>query len=514
MRTPIGSPQYTNMNIRPSTLIFRLLPLLFVFAFSGQLSAQADAAAGKQLFLNNCASCHNNNMKDKMTGPALAGTQDRWEDKGLLYDWIRNSTRVIQEVKDPYAVALFKEYGSVMTSFPNLTDADIDNILLYIDNKAAFGCAEPPCAPAPPTGGGGVAGGGSSKGGKMLSWILFGSLLLLAALLASVIARLNRMNKVKAGEDPGEAKSFMSTVLNKTVLGLIFFGLFLVGLFFIINSAIGLGRQQDYAPSQPIAFSHARHAGDLEIECQYCHDGARRSKHATIPGVNTCMNCHKAVKEGPTTGLTEIAKIYVSAGFDPESGTYIEDYENYSDEQIAEVMQSWFVGNVKDDLLAAKNEKYTDFEGNVLEDKLLADAEKKAEKMWANEVAGPLHANMAKGLLKSNEENPFSLNGPIHWERIHNLPDHAYFNHQQHVTVGGVECETCHGPVDEMEVMRQHAPLSMGWCVNCHRQTEVQFADNPYYDSYELYHDQLEAGTLDKVTVEDIGGIECQKCHY
>ncbi|NJN77849.1 MAG: cytochrome c3 family protein, partial [Saprospiraceae bacterium] len=92
--------------------------------------------------------------------------------------------------------------------------------------------------------------------------------------------------------------------------------------------------------------------------------------------------------------------------------------------------------------------------------------------------------------------------------------DHVYFNHAQHVTVGKVECQTCHGKVEEMEVVQQYSPLSMGWCVNCHRQTEVQFKDNEYYEAYQHYQKDLEEGNIDKVTVEDIGGLECQKCHY
>jgi hypothetical protein len=82
------------------------------------------------------------------------------------------------------------------------------------------------------------------------------------------------------------------------------------------------------------------------------------------------------------------------------------------------------------------------------------------------------------------------------------------------VTVGKVECQECHGKAEEMEVLQQYAPLSMGWCINCHRQTEVQFEGNEYYKSYARYHDELASGSRDKVTVEDIGGLECQKCHY
>ncbi|MFN8276066.1 MAG: cytochrome c3 family protein [Chitinophagales bacterium] len=103
---------------------------------------------------------------------------------------------------------------------------------------------------------------------------------------------------------------------------------------------------------------------------------------------------------------------------------------------------------------------------------------------------------------------------PVEWVRIHNLPDHVYFNHAQHVVAGKVACQTCHGNIQEMEEVKQFAPLSMGWCVNCHRQTEVQFASNNYYSTYEKLHEDLKNKKIDKVTVEKIGGTECAKCHY
>jgi mono/diheme cytochrome c family protein len=101
---------------------------------------------------------------------------------------------------------------------------------------------------------------------------------------------------------------------------------------------------------------------------------------------------------------------------------------------------------------------------------------------------------------------------PVKWVRIHNLPDFAYFNHSQHVTVAGVECQTCHGPVEEMEVMYQHAPLTMGWCINCHRETNVDVKDNAYY---EKIHEELSKKYgVDNLTAAQMGGMECGKCHY
>ena len=103
---------------------------------------------------------------------------------------------------------------------------------------------------------------------------------------------------------------------------------------------------------------------------------------------------------------------------------------------------------------------------------------------------------------------------PIEWIRIHNLPDHVYFNHAQHVNAGGIECQTCHGAIEEMEVVKQHSSLGMGWCIDCHRKTEVNFEGNDYYSIYHSFHEKLENGEIETVTVEDIGGTECQKCHY
>jgi mono/diheme cytochrome c family protein len=99
---------------------------------------------------------------------------------------------------------------------------------------------------------------------------------------------------------------------------------------------------------------------------------------------------------------------------------------------------------------------------------------------------------------------------PIEWVRVHNLPDLAYFDHSQHVAVGGIACQTCHGPIEEMEVVSQHSSLTMGWCIDCHRQTEIATAGNEYYDKLV----QLHSDTKESLRVKDIGGLECAKCHY
>lgn len=109
---------------------------------------------------------------------------------------------------------------------------------------------------------------------------------------------------------------------------------------------------------------------------------------------------------------------------------------------------------------------------------------------------------------------------PVEWVRIHNLPDHVYFNHSQHTVAGQVQCQTCHGEIQKMDEVKQFADLSMGWCINCHRETKVNFVDssgtkgNQFYSIYEKYHDEIKRGIRDSITVNDIGGTECQKCHY
>jgi hypothetical protein len=112
----------------------------------------------------------------------------------------------------------------------------------------------------------------------------------------------------------------------------------------------------------------------------------------------------------------------------------------------------------------------------------------------------------------ATEQKYTGVTKPVKWVRIHNLPDLVYFNHAQHVTVAGIECQTCHGPVEEMEIMSQYAPLTMGWCINCHRDTDVKLQDNGYYQKI---HDELaKKYGKSKLTAADMGGLECGKCHY
>ncbi|RUA15853.1 MAG: cytochrome C, partial [Flavobacteriia bacterium] len=135
----------------------------------------------------------------------------------------------------------------------------------------------------------------------------------------------------------------------------------------------------------------------------------------------------------------------------------------------------------------------------------------------ANGYTNDFYTGEIKKLYKAvgwDEENQkYTGEGrPVEWVRIHNLPDFAYFNHSQHVSVAGIECQTCHGPVEEMEIVEQFSPLTMGWCINCHRETNVKVEGNAYY---EAIHEELSKKYgVDKLTAAMMGGLECGKCHY
>ncbi|HDR52779.1 MAG TPA: hypothetical protein ENN90_14370, partial [Mariniphaga anaerophila] len=102
----------------------------------------------------------------------------------------------------------------------------------------------------------------------------------------------------------------------------------------------------------------------------------------------------------------------------------------------------------------------------------------------------------------------------IEWIRIHELPDHVFFSHAQHVGVGKLDCAQCHGQVEEMHMVRQHTDLSMGWCLECHRETKVDFIENDYYSLFDAFHKDLDKGVRDSIMAADIGANDCAKCHY
>jgi len=188
----------------------------------------------------------------------------------------------------------------------------------------------------------------------------------------------------------------------------------------ISEEAIDLGRAENYAPNQPIKFSHQVHVKDNKIDCNYCHTGVDNSQSAGIPSNNLCLNCHNVVRKGTNSGTFEIDKIH--------------------------------------------------------------RAKEKGE--------------------------------PVEWIKVHDLPDHVFFSHATHVQNGNIDCAECHGNVEEMHIVEQVEDLSMGWCIECHRESEVDF-DNKYYSkNFEELHQKMEERQIDAVTVDEVGGINCMKCHY
>jgi mono/diheme cytochrome c family protein len=101
---------------------------------------------------------------------------------------------------------------------------------------------------------------------------------------------------------------------------------------------------------------------------------------------------------------------------------------------------------------------------------------------------------------------------PVKWVRIHNLPDFVYFNHSQHVSVAGIDCQKCHGPVEEMEILYQYSPLTMGWCIDCHRESNIKVKDNEYYTK--IHEELSKKYGVEELSVAQMGGLECGKCHY
>ena len=479
----IGYKQYSAMKS------LNLIAVFFTaFLLTAHVSFAADPAAGKSIFINNCAQCHAKSMKEKLTGPALSGFRERWGgDNKALYQWIRNSQGLIASGY-PRAVTVWNENKpTLMNAFPALSDGEIDNIFAYIEgvSNGTFGGQPKTIAAA----GAGTNNDNSGDNNTLWYGLAFSILAALALVLSRIMNNLKSTAAVKDGE-VYHPRNWSDTLTSKGVIGFIIFALIVLGGYTTVTNAISLGRQQNYQPDQPIKFSHKTHAGLQQINCQYCHDGARRSKHGVIPATNTCMNCHKAIKVGSQYKTAELTKIYVSSGYNPLTDKYIDNYDKLSENEVADIFKKWI------------DSKYREERKLDTTISMSGDESSFVNNQW-NDIA-----NSLRSPLKDK------IQGPIEWTRIHNLPDHVYFNHAQHVAVGQVQCSKCHGPVEKMEVMKQYAPLSMGWCINCHRETEVKFQDNAFYNSYMRYHEEIKKGNREKVTVEDIGGLECQKCHY
>ncbi len=409
-----------------------------------------NAEEGKKLYeANNCGSCHA--LDKKVVGPALRGVNNRRSEEWLI-KWIRNN-EAFRKSGDADANKLYEEYGkAAMNVFENLTPDQVRHILEYIKTAPAPVKAKGPTE--------NVDGASKNDDGSNLYILLtlIGIFIVVLFILSKVRNTLRRLAAERSGEildsKGGAIRGLLPEKLsnmNPTVLTVfIFFIVLIVGSTWGYKFGITeVGVQKGYAPKQPIAYSHKLHAGELKIDCKYCHIGVEVSKSATIPSLNICMNCHKGVQKASTAegdGISpEIAKIYKALDYSPDSANYTKAF-------------------------------------------------------------GP----NAK---------------PIRWVRIHNLPDHAYFNHSQHVKVGKLACQTCHGPIEKMEVVQQWSSLQMGWCIDCHRTAGIDAANNNYYAAL---HEKAAKDLKDnknrskyftpdgsvKITPAMNGGLECAKCHY
>jgi mono/diheme cytochrome c family protein len=394
-----------------------------------------DPAKGKELFNANCAACHK--LDAKSTGPALRGVAGKYE-MSWIYKWVHNSSDLIKS-GDAAAVKVFEENNkAVMTAFPQLSEGDIDNIIAYTST---------PKEEAPVVAGAAVPGtdaAASSESG-LSNNIILGALALVMAMLVvmlflvnNVLRKVAKANNIEVAPKEPRISIWKAFVKNQFLILVTAIFLLLSGAYLVYGFLMQVGVDQEYAPIQPIHYSHKIHAGDNEINCKYCHSAARVSKNAGIPSLNVCMNCHKNISEvAETTATPEYSKAFY-------------------DEQIQKL--------------------YT-----------------------------------AVGWDKTTQSYTGKTQ-PVKWVRIHNLPDFVYFNHSQHVTVAGIECQTCHGPVQEYEIQKQFAPLTMGWCIDCHRKTDVKMEGNEYYTKI---HEQLSKKYgVDKLTAAQMGGLECGKCHY
>ena len=422
--------------MRSISLIFkqfsRSVLLIAGFAFLGsQVHAQGDPAKGEALFKAKCTSCHK--IDQQLVGPALGPQLVSETDDKFLIKWIENNQALIA-AKDPKAVTIYNKFNqSNMTVFAELSDGDATNIISYVRDEWKKEQADAAKKPA-------VASTEASGPSSTVIYALIAVIVLafiIILVLNKVIATLERLllkgqgllvEETAAGEAVVVVDKYAT--LRKLIKNkkLVFFVL-LCGTFacgsWTFATLWNTNVHQGYQPVQPIKFPHDLHAGVMKIDCQYCHSGAYKSKNASIPSLNVCMNCHKVVK----TESPEIHKIYDALGYDPQTQKY--------------------------DSTKAR---------------------------------------------------------PMQWVRIHNLPDFAYFNHSQHVKVAGLKCQTCHGPIETMKEVYQYSPLTMKWCIQCHKRTDVNMKGNAYYTNLEQVHDLIKQGK--KVTAAAMGGIECGKCHY
>ncbi len=440
--------EYPNLLFKLSSFVLTAMLLIFTNTLTAQEDTLAtpeepvsteevvdlggDPVAGRQLFNSNCAACHQ--LDRRGVGPALRGVAQKYE-KEWLYSWIRNSQAMVA-AGDPTAVALFNEWNqSVMQPFPQLSDNDLDNLIAYT--------SQPRAEPTVATDGGTTERRDDSGiSNALVLGILVVVMLMLVVMLFlvnNVLRKIAQANNVVYPEREQSTPIWKAFIKNQFLVLVSVVFLMLAGAYYAYGFFMQVGIDQGYAPIQPIHFSHKIHAGDNQIDCNFCHSSARKSKHSGIPSLNVCMSCHENIYE--YNGEVDLAEGYTKEFYDAEI------------------------------------QKLYDAVG------------------WN-----------AEERTYSGEEQP------VKWVRIHNLPDLAYFNHSQHVTVAGLDCQTCHGPVEEMEILYQYSPLTMGWCIDCHRTTDVDLKGNEYYEK--IHAELSKKYGVERLTAAQMGALECGKCHY
>ena len=432
--------------------LWLLAAFLPIYLFGQDTSG--DAAKGKDLFKANCAACHK--LDGKLVGPPLGGITEK-KSAEWLHKWIKNSKALI-DAGDKDAIAIFEEYNKVpMLAYDGiLSDGDIDNVLAYIADPSKAEAAAPatpaatdtPATATPDT----ATAATDTPAAAPTAPKGKGSLALVlgiasAALLLIFLAIVFKTNR----EIKRLAKENNQEEYLKQSKYYPLWNVFVKNK--IITVVVGLLL---FFTSTYFAYGYLMQVG---VDQGYQPIQEIHYSHKIHAGDNQidCKFCHSAARTSKTAGIPSLnVCMNCHKTIDEYTGPVTEQYtKEFYDGEIQKLYQA--VG-------------------------------------WDPE-------NMAyTGVQK-----------PVKWTRIHNLPDHVYFNHSQHVTVAGVACQQCHGDVQTMEVVEQHAPLTMGWCINCHRTTDVNDA-NPYY---EKIHEQLaKKYGKEKLTIAELGGLECGKCHY
>lgn len=425
-----------------------------------------DPKNGEKLFKANCTACHA--LDKQVVGPPLKGVVERVKteggvDKDWLHKWIKNN-KELRASGDKYANEIFEKYNKTeMQVFPNLTDKDIDDILAYTTNPPAPEPAKTDAAKDTTAAGTANAAPQSST----TTNVVIISLLAIAGLLVWILVKLRQLVKLGQSEDlaglnESRVKSFSEIYEKYHYIGKGLIAILaILAAYGVWNWLMWIGVYKGYKPEQPIYFSHKIHAGEQKIDCQLCHSSAKYGKVSEIPSMNVCMNCHRTISEYN-------AEHYMEPG----------------------------------------------------KDKAFYDGE--IQKIYAATGWDP-----AKQQYTGKTQ-------PVEWTRIHNMPDFVYFNHAQHVVAGeqaiinsfnkknpnnkiDVVCKACHGKIDTMNVVQMANDFTMGWCIECHRTTEVDMNNGYNKEYFKNLHDKLKKQYPKdggKITVDAIGGIECGKCHY